>query len=90
LAVFLGHYECAKLLIEQGADCCIITRHGWNLVQEAVSAGDPKMIKLIMTYRDLQRNNTRTNGIPDLLNRLKQAPDFYVEMKWLAFENIYA
>jgi hypothetical protein len=35
-----------------------------------------------MTYRDYQRSSARNNGIPELLNKLKQAPDFYVEMKW--------
>jgi len=52
------------------------------VVQEAVSTGNSELIKLIMTYRDYQRTTARTNGIPDLLNKLKQAPDFYVEMKW--------
>lgn len=52
------------------------------VVQEAVSTSDAKLIKLIMTYRDYQRTLARTQGIPELLNKLKQAPDFYVEMKW--------
>lgn len=51
-------------------------------MQEAVSTGDSKLIKLILTYRDFQRNNARISGIPEMLNKLKQAPDFYVEMKW--------
>lgn len=82
LAVFLDHYECAKLLVEHGADCSLITKLGWNLVQEAVSTGDSNLIKLILTYRDYQRYNARLSGIPEMLNKLKQAPDFYVEMKW--------
>jgi hypothetical protein len=52
------------------------------VVQESVSTGNVNLIKLIMTYREYQRTFGRTNGIPELLNRLKQAPDFYVEMKW--------
>lgn len=51
-------------------------------MQEAVSTGDSKLIKLILTYRDFQRNTARINGIPEMLNKLKQASDFYVEMKW--------
>jgi ankyrin repeat protein len=30
LAIFLDRYECAKLLVEHGADCSIITKTGWN------------------------------------------------------------
>jgi ankyrin repeat protein len=30
LAVFLDHFECAKILVEHGADCGIITKAGWN------------------------------------------------------------
>lgn len=37
---------------------------------------------MIITHRDFQRSSARSNGIPELLNKLKQAPDFYVEMKW--------
>ena len=47
-----------------------------------MSTGDAELIKLIMSHRDYQRSTARTNGIPELLNKLKQAPDFYVEMKW--------
>jgi hypothetical protein len=47
-----------------------------------VSSSNAEMIKLIMTYREYQRNAARTNGIPDLLRKLKEAPNFYVEMKW--------
>ena len=53
-----------------------------TVVQEAVSTGNYDLIKLILTYREYQRTLARTNGIPDLLSRLKQASDFYVEMKW--------
>ena len=28
------------------------------------------------------RYTSRMAGIPDLLQKLKEAPDFYVEMKW--------
>lgn len=52
------------------------------MVQESVSTGNADLIRLIMTWRDFQRSSARNTGIPDLLNKLKQAPDFYVEMKW--------
>ena len=52
------------------------------MVQEAVSTANADMVKLVMQHRDFQRTSARTNGIPELLNKLKQAPDFYVEMKW--------
>lgn len=52
------------------------------MTQEAVSSGNADLIRLIMTWRDYQRASARNTGIPDLLNKLKQAPDFYVEMKW--------
>ena len=36
----------------------------------------------MLVRRDRQRYNSRVGGIPDLLQKLKNAPDFYVEMKW--------
>jgi len=64
-------------------------------VQEAVSTGNSKLIKLILTYRDFQRHTAKTNGIHEMLRKLKKSPDFYVEMKWQVrkkfnlLENIY-
>ena len=30
LAVVLDHFDCAKMLVEHGADCDVITSQGWN------------------------------------------------------------
>lgn len=51
-------------------------------MQEAVATGDPELLGLVLERRDFQRYSSRVAGIPELLQRLKQAPDFYVEMKW--------
>ncbi|XP_013849500.1 ankyrin repeat domain-containing protein 13D isoform X7 [Sus scrofa] len=40
------------------------------------------MVQLVLQYRDYQRATQRLAGIPELLHKLRQAPDFYVEMKW--------
>nr|XP_020823999.1 ankyrin repeat domain-containing protein 13D isoform X1 [Phascolarctos cinereus] len=53
-----------------------------EFLQEAVSTGDPEIVQLVLQYRDYQRATQRLAGIPELLNKLCQAPDFYVEMKW--------
>lgn len=56
----------------------------WYLVvvQEAVATGDPELLHMVLERRDFQRYSNRMAGIPELLQRLKEAPDFYVEMKW--------
>ncbi|CAF0729389.1 unnamed protein product [Didymodactylos carnosus] len=81
LAVCLGRLECAKILAQNDADCTVVSKDGWNLLQEAVSNGNQPLIKLIMKYRNYQRNKNRIHGIPDLLRKLKES-EFYVEMKW--------
>lgn len=53
-----------------------------TVVQEAVAHGDPEILHMVVEKRDFQRYTNRMAGIPELLQRLKQAPDFYVEMKW--------
>ncbi|XP_062051737.1 ankyrin repeat domain-containing protein 13D isoform X2 [Lepus europaeus] len=40
------------------------------------------MVQLVLQYRNFQRATQRLAGIPELLSKLRQAPDFYVEMKW--------
>ena len=52
------------------------------MTQEAVSTGDPELVQLCLQYRDFQRYQRRTEGVPELLQKLREAPDFYVEMKW--------
>ncbi|XP_062328427.1 ankyrin repeat domain-containing protein 13B isoform X2 [Osmerus eperlanus] len=82
MAVTLGHLECARLLLLRGADVSKQNRNGWTVLQEAVSTRDPELVRLVLHYRDYQRTAKRLAGIPVLLERLRQAQDFYVEMKW--------
>ncbi|KAM4742074.1 ankyrin repeat domain-containing protein 13B isoform 1-T1 [Anableps anableps] len=82
LAVTLGHLECARVLLQHGADVSKENRNGWTVLQEAVSTRDPELVRLVLRYRDYQRTAKRLAGIPILLERLRQAQDFYVEMKW--------
>jgi len=81
LAVSLGQIECTKLLLDAGAN--VNTEcDGWTVVQEATATGDQELVQLVLDQRDRQRYSTRIGGIPDLLKKLKDAPDFYVEMTW--------
>lgn len=59
-----------------------VEKDGWTVAQEAVATGDPEMLTAIISVRDLQRHKTRSLQVPGLLNKLKNSPDFYVEMKW--------
>lgn len=52
------------------------------MAQEAVSAGDPEILTSIISFRDLWRQKSRSIQVPELLAKLKNSPDFYVEMKW--------
>ena len=47
-----------------------------------MATGDPTLVALILQYRDHQRSGARLSGIPQLLQKLREAPDFYIEMKW--------
>lgn len=81
LAVSLGQIECTRQLLDVGAN--VNTEcDGWTVVQEATASGDPELVQMVLDQRDRQRYSTRIGGIPDLLKKLKDAPDFYVEMTW--------
>ncbi|XP_045711319.1 ankyrin repeat domain-containing protein 13D isoform X3 [Phyllostomus hastatus] len=82
LAVSLGNLESVRVLLRHNANVGKESCQGWAVLQEAVSTGDPEMVQLVLQYRDYQRATQRLAGIPELLNKLRQAPDFYVEMKW--------
>lgn len=82
LAVTLGHTNSAVVLLEHEANVNTENTQGWSVVQEAVGTGNPELLQLVLARRDYQRYCNRVAGIPELLHKLKQAPDFYVEMKW--------
>ncbi|XP_065201096.1 ankyrin repeat domain-containing protein 13D [Planococcus citri] len=81
LAITLNHFDSALVLLEHGANCNTET-NGWSAVQEATVTGNRELIKLIIERRNYQRKCNQFGGIPQLLLKLKEAPDFYVEMKW--------
>ncbi|VEN60740.1 unnamed protein product [Callosobruchus maculatus] len=82
LAVTLGHLESVRTLLNAEANVNCENINGWTVVQEAVATGDPELLHMVLERRDYQRYTNRMAGIPGLLQRLKEAPDFYVEMKW--------
>ena len=83
LSVTLGHLESTKVLLEAETNVNVVNNQGWTVVQEAVSTGDPELLQAVLQRRDKQRYSSRVGGIPQLLQRLKNAPDFYVEMKYV-------
>ncbi|XP_055372297.1 ankyrin repeat domain-containing protein 13D [Condylostylus longicornis] len=81
LAVKLSHAQSVKCLLS--AKCnANFECDGWSTVQEAVCAGDENILTMVLEVRDLQRHIQRVTHVPQLLQHLLDAPDFYVEMKW--------
>lgn len=48
----------------------------------AVASGNFDILRMIISFRDLHRQKSRSIQVPELLEKLKNSPDFYVEMKW--------
>ncbi|KAF6025635.1 ANKRD13D [Bugula neritina] len=82
LAISLGHMECVKVLLSHKADANKENAKYWSAVHEATSTGDPDLLRDVVQHRDYQRSLLRTDGIPLLLKKISEAPDFYVEMNW--------
>ncbi|CAG2227070.1 ANKRD13 [Mytilus edulis] len=82
LSVCLGHVESTKTLLRYGANANAENKGYWSVLHEAVSTGDPELVQIVLKHRDYQRYSKRTVGVPELLQKLKESPDFYVEMKW--------
>ncbi|NXA49716.1 AN13A protein, partial [Nothocercus julius] len=82
LAVSLGYIESAKVLLQHKADVTKENAQGWTVLHEAVSTGDPEMVHMILQHRDYQQTSMTLGGVPELLQKINETPDFYVEMKW--------
>jgi ankyrin repeat protein len=50
---------------------CLYT-YIYIVLQEAIANGNPSLVKLVMKYRNYQRNMQRIRGIPELLRKLKE------------------
>lgn len=82
LAVSLGHLESVRVLLRHGADVSKENEKNWTVLQEAVSTGDPEMVQLVLQRRDYLKASTALGGVPELLCKIRESPDFYMEMKW--------
>uniref|UniRef100_A0A673GX92 Ankyrin repeat domain-containing protein n=1 Tax=Sinocyclocheilus rhinocerous TaxID=307959 RepID=A0A673GX92_9TELE len=82
LAVSLGHLESVRVLLRHGADVSKENGKNWTVLQEAVSTGDPEMVQLVLQRRDYLKASTALGGVPELLCKIRESPDFYMEMKW--------
>ncbi|CAH8831528.1 unnamed protein product [Trichobilharzia szidati] len=82
LCVMLDHLESARVLLRHGANACVSTNEFWSATQEAIATGDPELVKLILVHRDAQIVRHQAAIVTDLLQKLRETPDFYIEMKW--------
>ncbi|XP_078106800.1 ankyrin repeat domain-containing protein 13A [Sander vitreus] len=82
LAVSLGHLESVRVLLRHGAEVTKENGMNWTVLQEAVSTGDPEMVQLVLQRRDYLKASTALGGVPELLAKIRESPDFYMEMKW--------
>lgn len=53
-----------------------------TVVQEAIATGNPTLVKLALVHRDAQVVRHQAAIMTDLLQKLRETPDFYIEMKW--------
>uniref|UniRef100_A0A3Q4BQJ5 Ankyrin repeat domain-containing protein n=1 Tax=Mola mola TaxID=94237 RepID=A0A3Q4BQJ5_MOLML len=40
------------------------------------------MVQLVLQRRDYLKASTALGGVPELLSKIRESPDFYMEMKW--------
>ena len=71
LSVSLGHFECAKLLMNANANVNIDDDDGFNVLHEAIATNDPELVQLVLEKRELQRSSNRAKAIPALLRKIR-------------------
>lgn len=82
LAVTLEHKKCAQILLNHSASVNVTDESGFNVLHEAVTSADPEFIRDVYEQKEVQRYSSRVDGIPNLLSKICDTTDFYLEMKW--------
>lgn len=83
LAVMLGHKDCARVLIENGASCLVATTSGFYPLSEAISYGDRELLRMVISARLKELRDMVQHRNPKLQQSLMHdLKDFYVELKW--------
>lgn len=82
LAVILGHKECIKLLLDNGALVRIKNCLGWTPLAEAISYGNRNTIKALLHHLKLQSRQSMDDKRPFHIQALRNLGDFYLELQW--------
>lgn len=82
LAVTIGHFDCARLLMDAGADASIPNKEMWSVSNEAVAQGDEPFVQTVIQHRDFQRATRGAQAMKRSLEKLREVPDFFCEMNW--------
>jgi len=82
LAALRNNTECVIILLNSRATPDVEDGEGWSVLHECIAAGNYPLAQRVFQKREQVRSDDRARTIPELLNKLSNAPDFYVEMKW--------
>ncbi|EGT35741.1 hypothetical protein CAEBREN_28047 [Caenorhabditis brenneri] len=82
LAVTIRHFECARLLMDAGADASIPNKEMWSVSNEAVAQGNEEFVQSVIHHRDYQRATRGAQAMRRSLEKLRDVPDFFCEMNW--------
>lgn len=77
----ISPYRC-KIDINSLENRLHVNNTKFLLFFRAVASGNFDILRMIISFRDLHRQKSRSIQVPELLEKLKNSPDFYVEMKW--------
>jgi len=82
LAISLGLFEIARLLLSSGANPTSKNAGGWSALHEAVSTGDPELVIEILVNRMSFRKQMEVLGRNAIMKHFFNMDNIYLEMKW--------
>jgi len=76
------YLKAINYLFDKEANGKVRDPQGWSIMHEAISQQNPRLVAVVFDRLNRQKKHKWEVGKPKIIQRLKNIPDFYIELHW--------